>query len=96
MSEINVKGSQQIAWMYPNLHGGSYGEGDRLRITLYHVRAANSIEIRYDSERDGWSVLMDGCDPEADPPQGIDEYGPPREVAFIPSWCPVRGSGLTP
>lgn len=91
MTEIQKTGF--VEWMYPGLHGGSCGEGDTLTIRLMHVRAANDLVVRYDSERDGWSLLMDGCDPDAYPPQGIGEYPRPREVAFVPAWCPVgRGS----
>ena len=43
---IDVKGSNRIDWMYPNLHGGSYGEGDTLEITLYHVRAAANSSVK--------------------------------------------------
>ena len=87
MKGLEAQGTTWVTWSYPNLHGGSYGEGDVLTICLEHVRAANNLRIRYDSERDGWSLLMDDIDPDKD--TDIRD-AIVREVAFVPSWCPKQ------
>ena len=76
--------SARIDW-----HAGIYKDGrTKLVIALMHVRAANDIEIEYDSDRDGWVIYMtvtlgsrhnqaEGCY------EPIEER---REKAFIPAW----------
>lgn len=69
-----------------------------VEITLYDVRAANSIHIRFDFERNGWSIGSDLYDPEEkwweksqEELDAISEK--PRdihEVAFIDAW-PLKG-----
>jgi hypothetical protein len=78
MKDIEVKGSAEISWMYPNIYPESMPR-DFLRIGLYHVRASNDIEIEYDSKRDGWIIFMTAT---------VDSEGTEqrREKAFIPAW----------
>lgn len=63
-------------------------------ITLFDVRAANSIRLNFDFDRSGWSIKSDLYDPddewwlrsqeELDAESEKDpEY---HEVAFIPAW----------
>lgn len=82
---IEVEGSRKIDWMYPEIYGD---KPDFLRIALYHVRAANNIEIEYNSSRNGWVIFqqitvglqeVDGC---------TDSIEKRKEVAFVPAWDP--------
>lgn len=62
---------------------------DSVEIGLCEVRAADSILVRYDFERDGWSILQAStfeweaedtvCDPDW------------QEVAFIQAWRRKKG-----
>ena len=74
---MDVKGTKEIGWMYPDIYGTDKPR-DFLRIVLYHVRAANDIEIEYNSERDGWVIYC-----QVSLGNGIEER---REKAFIPAW----------
>ena len=69
-----------------------------IHITLYDVRAANSIQVRFDFDRNGWSIGSDLYDPDekwweksqeeldaiSEQPQVI------HEVAFVDAW-PLKG-----
>ena len=54
-------------------------------LDLMHVRAADSIRIHYDFERDGWAIEQastfswPSSDPECDPDW--------QEVAFVQAWA---------
>ncbi len=54
-----------------------------LEIGLQHVRAANSIRIHYDFDRDGWSVMQTETIAEHETWMETGEF---VEVAFIPAW----------
>lgn len=61
---------------------------DAVEITLVHVRAARTLRIEYDFERDGYRVQA-----EVLPPDERDDAPPPDqtewiEVAFVPAWPP--------
>ena len=81
---IDIWGSAQIGWF-----AGIYPDNRTvLKVGLYHVRAADDIEIEYDSERDGWviyrTVTVGWTDPT--PEKGYyDSIEKRKEVAFIPS-----------
>jgi hypothetical protein len=82
---IDLWGSGAISWV-----AGIYPE-DRtvLRVGLFHTRAADDIEIEYDSERDGWviyrTVTVGWTDPT--PEKGYyDSIEKRKELAFIPAW----------
>jgi hypothetical protein len=66
---------------YPRLEG----HAKEIEIELSDVRAADSIRVRYDFERDGWAILQastfswDGDDEVCDPDW--------QEVAFIQAWA---------
>lgn len=60
------------------------GRIDTIEIGLEDVRAADSILVRYDFERDGWSIsqasrfswaVVEVCDPDW------------QEVAFVQAWA---------
>jgi hypothetical protein len=55
---------------------------DTINISLFDVRAANDITIKYDFDRDGWVIYSDLIQP------GQDEDIPDEltEVAFIEAW----------
>lgn len=77
----------RIDWMHPEIYAGN--PRSVLRIGLYHVRAADDIEIEYNSERDGYviyrTVTVGWTEPTAE-----KNYHEPiekrKEVAFIPAW----------
>ena len=78
---INVKGSEHITWSYPEI----YKEQDTLTVSLMHTRAADDIKIYFDSNRNGYVILMDKT-------KYIDDEGRSEvikeneEVAFVPAW----------
>lgn len=57
-------------------------------VGLTDVRAADTIRITYDFERDGWRVGMD-CTVEDGPVMRVTEEN--TEVAFIPAWNEEAG-----
>ena len=64
---------------------------DTVRISLMDVRAANDLVIRYDFDRDGYSIQQptihewhDGHDHD-DHDEGL------VEVAFVPAWASEEG-----
>jgi hypothetical protein len=63
------------------------GNVDAIEITLVHVRAARSIRIEYDFDRDGYRILGErntGADePYAEAPAPDETW---QEEAFIPAW----------
>lgn len=65
-------GAQNGRLWYPR----NPGEDQRIRVSLYDVRAADDLLISYDFERDGWSIARD------------DE--PEREVSFIRAWADLE------
>lgn len=83
LNPIEVRGSAKIDWMYPNIYGDS---PDVLRIALYHVRAANNIEIEYNSQRDGWVVYQQVTTGFREIGGCMDSVEKRKEVAFIPAW----------
>ena len=82
---IDLRGSAQIGWF-----AGIYPD-DRtvLKVGLYHVRAADDIEIEYDSDRDGWviyrTVTVGFTDPTPEK-NYHDSIEKRKELAFIPAW----------
>lgn len=70
-----------VDWMYPGVEDNA----THLQLGMCHVRAADDIRIRYDFDRDGWSVEQskwfewDADDEECDPDW--------QEVAFIKAWA---------
>ena len=85
--ELNYKLQQSetrkvtVGLWYPRLEDNV----NEVEVDLVCVRAADSIKIRYDFERDGWSVLQasrfkwDANDAVCDPDW--------QEVAFIQAWA---------
>ena len=78
-----------INLMYPAIYTG---EKTTVEIGMFHVRAADSIRISYESGRDGWvieqastfewSVDDEVCDPDW------------QEVAFVKAWAREKPSDL--
>ena len=70
-----------------------YPRNDETRVNtvevgLMDVRAADSIRVTYDFERDGWSVLQaSGWDLD----QQFGDVMDWQEVAFIKAWARVSG-----
>lgn len=75
-----------VALVYPELHPPD-APRQYVEIGLEHVRAADSIRVWYDGERDGWVVEQAAVfEFEGDPP-----YDPEwAEVAFVPAWARER------
>lgn len=59
-------------------------EPQQVTISLYHVRAADDVRVRFDFARNGWRVSMDRT--VAIPGGGRDVVEPDVEVAFVPAW----------
>ena len=79
---IEARGSRvPVELWYPR----SEGNATSLEVGLCDVRAADSIQIEYDFERDGWSIKQastfswDGEDTVCDPDW--------QEVAFVQAWA---------
>jgi hypothetical protein len=79
---IEISGNEHIEWMYPQIYDKE--NQSTLEISMCHTRAADSIRLKYDSERDGWIIEQastfewDANDTECDPDW--------QEVAFIQAW----------
>lgn len=52
---------------------------NHVEVELIDVRAANSIRIRYDFDRDGWQIEQERNDPAG---EHTDDW---HEVAFVPA-----------
>jgi hypothetical protein len=65
---------------YPRLEG----HAQEIEIELSDVRAADSVRVRYDFERDGWVILQASTfEWSCDDPICDSDW---QEVAFIKSW----------
>jgi hypothetical protein len=78
---VDVRGSVDIDWMYPDAYEDN--PKDKIEIHLYSVRAADSLIIKYDMERDGWSISMARTKDHDD---YSEDTGIVDEMAFIPAW----------
>lgn len=58
---------------------------NEIEVGLCDVRAADSILIRYDFERDGWSILQASAETIDD--EGEEQDPDWQEVAFAPAWA---------
>lgn len=84
-----------VEWMYPEIYShdleGRPVTKSILKIGLMHTRAANDIEIEYDSDRDGYVIYQTitvGWK-EVGGLEGRGCYEPiekRKEKAFIPAW----------
>ena len=76
-------GNARITWLYPEI--SDRAKQNWLEIQLSHTRAADSIRIKYDSERDGWSIEQASIfEWEADDKVCDQDW---QEVAFIQAWA---------
>jgi hypothetical protein len=84
-----------VEWMYPEIYGkdidGTPLPRSVLKIGLMHTRAANDIEIEYDSDRDGYVIyqMVTVGWKEVEGLEGRNCYEPiekRKEKAFIPAW----------
>lgn len=64
-----------------------------LKVDLDHVRAASSLYISFDLERDGWRIGMDAT---VYSDTHIDTVEENVERAFIPAWCETPQGGTMP
>ena len=72
-----------VELMYPQC-GPENDRVDTVEVGLCDVRAADSIRITYDYDRDGWSVLQASIfEWEADDTEHDADW---QEVAFVPAW----------
>jgi hypothetical protein len=76
-----------IDWMYPEIYGKDEPRSI-LKIGLYHVRAADDIEIEYDSDRDGYVIYQTVTVGYKLEPEGkfLEPVEKRKEKAFIPAW----------
>jgi len=80
---VTLNGSRLVHWSYPEIYDRE--KQDSLEIALEHTRAADSIRIKYDSQRDGW-VIEQASKFEWD--EDEDECDSDwQEVAFIKAWA---------
>lgn len=70
-------GVNRVDVWYPGVGGESQPV---VELTLVHVRAARSIQVYYDLDRDGWVVCAQDTRGDA---TGLEEYA---EVAFVSAW----------
>jgi hypothetical protein len=71
-----------IEWFYPEIYDKQ--NQSTIEIDMTHTRSANSIRIKFDSERNGW-VIDQATKLEWEPEDTIQDpcY---KEVAFIKAW----------
>lgn len=69
-----------VALCYPNLDKSL----NAVEVELVDVRAADSILVSYDMERDGW-VIQQASTFDWDP-EDAEQDPDWQEVAFIPAW----------
>lgn len=69
------------------------GNVKAIRLGLMDVRAADSLIISYDFERDGWRI---GMDETRDMETYADVVRENVEVAFVPAWNEVKISDSDP
>lgn len=65
-----------VTLSYPRVEGNT----NTIRIELGDVRAADDLIIRYDFDRDGWSISRDIVNEDQ------HRVAEDQEVAFIPAW----------
>lgn len=58
---------------------------DAVTIGLMDVRAADTITVRYDFDRDGWTITQD-LTREREGGGSMEVVSPDVEVAFVPAW----------
>lgn len=78
--------STQRVWLwYPrsNVAPRKSTEPQAIEINLIDVRAADTIRVTYDYERDGYVVSMK---PTRDLGGAMEEIGDWQEVAFVDAW----------
>lgn len=87
MKRFEVEGTVNIDWMYPEIYGTDKPR-DVLSIELYHTRAANGLEIEYNSDKDGWDIFQ--IIPVGDFKQRDEGYWSKDDkkklIAFVPAW----------
>jgi hypothetical protein len=83
-AQVRSDGTLVLDLWYPGLDE-SIGA---LEVGLMDVRAADSIRIRYDFERNGWSVLQASVFEWAADDTALDSDW--QEVAFVPAWARQR------
>lgn len=85
MKSVHVpgEGTQYVEWFYPDIYKGT----SRLVVNLSHVRAADGLGIRYDSERDGWVIEQH---PFVEHDGWSEPVGDWTEVAFVKAWALER------
>lgn len=75
--------SLQVDLWYPEVDEKGVSKTE-IAVGLTHVRAADDIYIRYDFQRDGWSISQQ---PTVEQDGFREEAGGPVEVAFLEAWA---------
>ena len=70
---------------------GNEGNADTIEVELSDVRAADSIRIKYDFERDGWVVLQASVFEWKTDDEVCDSDW--QEVSFIKAWAREKEEG---
>ncbi len=79
--DINGKENHYISWSYPEIYDRA--KQSFIEIGLCHTRSADSIRIKYDSERDGWVIEQDAFIDHDQYSEPLEDW---KEVAFIKAW----------
>ena len=80
---VEAYGDCRIDWMYPEIYGKTKPQ-NTLTIDLTHIRAADGIRIKYDSERDGWIIEQASIFEWNEEDEVCDSDW--QEVAFVQAW----------
>ena len=83
--ELDDDGTISVSLWYPDFNAPMQQQ-PKVRIELYHVRAADDIKVYYDGSRDGLVVLMDKTKQHETHMETTEKDA---EVAFIPAWNTV-------
>lgn len=80
MDKTHLDRTQHTNLYYPRLPSSE----DKIEVGLMSVRAADSIQISYDFDRDGWVVKQASI--FVWEPDDLENERDWQEVAFIPAW----------
>lgn len=76
---------KRVDLWYPGIDGDDRTDDqpEAIEIGLVHVRAADTIRVTYDFDRDGYVISMK---PTVDKGGWSEEVGDWEERAFVPAW----------
>lgn len=78
---IDGHNNQQIIWSYPQIYDRT--KQTYILLALDHTRAVDLIRIKFDSERDGYTIEQEVTIADKGCSETTDDW---QEVAFIKAW----------